>query len=107
MEKATNEMFSQVDKMKDSVDQEDIQQSMNYLQNCLHLQSTIMGCLGKALDYVLDPSMTLASNMLLNRRDYFLKLCHRDVTDKDIARLRNASFIKKELFNSKVLSEVE
>ena len=93
--------------MKESVDQEDIQQSMNFIQNCLHLQSTTMGCLGKALDDVLDTSMSLASNMLLNRRDNFLKLCHRDVTDKDIARLRNASLTKKELFNSKVLSEVE
>ena len=69
MEKATTEMGLEVDKMKDSVDQEDIQQSMNYLQNFLHLQSTIMGCLGKALDAVLDTSVTLASNMLLNKRD--------------------------------------
>ena len=45
--------------------------------------------------------------LLLNRRDNLLKLCHRDVTDKEIARLRNASLTKKELFNSKVLSEVE
>ena len=107
MEKATNEMFSEIDKMKDSVDQEDIQQSMNYIQNCLHLQTSTMGYLGKALDDVLDTSMSLASNLLLNRRDNFLKFCHRDVTDKDIARLRNASLTKKELFNSKVLSEVE
>ena len=107
IEKSTNEMFSEVSKMKESVDQEDIQQSMNFLQNCLHLQSTTMGCLGKALDDVLDTSLSLASNMLLNRRDNFLKLCHRDVTDKDIARLRNASLTKKALFNSKVLSEVE
>ena len=67
----------------------------------------LWGCLGKALDDVLDTSMSLASNLLLNRRDNFLKLCHRDVTDKDIARLRNASLTKKELFNSRVLSEVE
>ena len=107
MEKATNEMFAELDKMKDSSDQEDIQQSMNFLQNCLQLQSTTMGCLGKALDDVLDTSMTFASNLLLNRRDNFLKLCHRDVTDKDVARLRNASLTKKELFNSKVLAEVE
>ena len=107
IEKATNEMFTEVEKLKDSVVQEDIQQSMNFIQNCLHLQSTTMGCLGKALDDVLDTSMTLASNLLLNRRDNFLKLCHRDVTDKDIAKLRNASLTKKELFNSKVLSEVE
>ena len=107
MEKATNEMFSEIDKMKDSVDQEDIQQSMNYIQNCLHLQTSTMGYLGKALDDVLDTSVSLASNLLLTRRDNFLKLCHRDVTDKDIARLRNASLTKKELFNSKVLSEVE
>ena len=53
--------------MKDSVDQDDIQQKLNYLQNCLHLQSTIMGCLGKALDDVLDTSMALASNVLLNK----------------------------------------
>ena len=66
-----------------------------------------MGCLGKALDDVLDTSMTLASNLLLNRKDNFLKLCHKDVTDKDIAKLRNASLTKNEFFNSKVLSEVE
>ena len=107
IEKSTNEIFLEVAKMKESVDQEDIQQSMNFIQNCLHLQSTTMGCLGKALDDVLATSMSLASNMLLNRRDNFLKLCHRDVTDKDVARLRNGSLTKKELFNSKVLSEVE
>ena len=56
IEKSTNEMFSEVAKMKESVDQEDIQQSMNFIQNCLHLQSTTMGCLGKALDDVLDTS---------------------------------------------------
>ena len=80
IEKATNEMFTEVDKLKESVVQEDIQQSMNFIQNCLHLQSTTMGCLGKALDDVLDTSMTMASNLLLNRRDNFLKLCHKDVT---------------------------
>ena len=58
IEKATNEMFTEVEKLKDSVVQEDIQQSMNFIQNCLHLQSTTMGCLGKALDDVLDTSMT-------------------------------------------------
>ena len=51
--------------------------------------------------------MTLASNLLLNRRDNLLKLSHRDVPDKDSARLRNASLTKKELCSSKVLSEVE
>ena len=36
-EKATNEMFNEVDKLKESVVQEDIQQSMTFIQNCLHL----------------------------------------------------------------------
>ena len=81
--------------MKDDTDQENIQQSMNFLQNCLQLQSATMGCLGKALDDVLDTSMTLALNFLLNRRDNFLKLCHRDVTDKDIARLRKLLLQRK------------
>ena len=96
MEKATNETFAEIDKMKESVDQEDIQQSMNFIQNCLHLQCTTMECLGKAMDHVLYTSMTLALNLLLNRRDNFPKLCNRDVMDKDIARLKNASLIKKE-----------
>ena len=61
----------------------------------------------QSLDDVLDTSMTLASNLLLNRRDNFLKLCHRDVTDKDIARLRNSSLTNKELFNSKVPKNTE
>ena len=80
---------------------------MEFIQNCLHLQSSTMNSLGKALDDILDTSMTLTSNLLLNSRDHFLRLCYRDVTDKDIARLRNASLTKKELFNSKVLSEIE
>ena len=96
-----------VDKLKESVVQEDLQQNMNFIQNCLHLQSTNMGCLHKALDYVLDASITLASNLLLDRWDDFLKLTHRKVTDKDIAKLRNAFLTKKELVNSKVLSEVD
>ena len=64
------------------------------IQKSIHLQSTTMGCLGKAWDDVLDTSMTLASNLLLNRRDSFFK-CHSDVTDKDIAKLRNASLTKR------------
>ena len=39
-------MFSEVDKMKDSIEQEDIQQSMDYIQNCLLLQSVTMSYLG-------------------------------------------------------------
>ena len=80
MEKATNEMFAEIDKMKESVDQEDIQQRhvseeenqediqqshiqhMCFMQNCLHLQSTTMGCLGKALDDMLDTSWFFRSN---------------------------------------------
>ena len=65
IEKSTNEMFSEMAKMEESVDQEDIQQSMNFIQNCLHLQSTTMGCLGKALDDVLDTSMTISSNCVI------------------------------------------
>ena len=95
MEKATNEMFAELDKMKDATDQEDIQQSMKFLQNCLQLQSTTMGCLGKALDDVLDTSMTLASNLLLNRRDNFLKLCHKDVTDKDCCQIEECFSYKE------------
>ena len=98
IEKATNEMFTEVDKLKDSVVQEDIQESMSFIQNCLHLQSTTMGCLGKALDVVLDTSMTMASNLLLNRRDNFLKLCHKDVTDKDISKLRYDSLNREPVY---------
>ena len=42
-----------------------------FLQNCLHLQPTTMGCLGKASDDVLDTSMALASKFAVEQKGQF------------------------------------
>ena len=52
-------------------------------------------------------SMTMASNMLLSRRDNYLKSCSKDVTEDDISKLRNAPFTSNEVFPVDTLSEVQ
>ena len=42
--------------------------------------------------------MTMAANMLLSRRDNYLKNCSKDVTEDDISKLRNAPFTSNEVF---------
>ena len=78
---------------------------MDYVQECLQLQSTINQSLGKSVESLLASSMTMSSNLLLNRRDNYLKHCSKDVTEDDISRLRNASFTPNEVFSVETLSE--
>ena len=80
---------------------------MNYVQECLQLQSTINQSLGKSLESLLGSSMTMSSNLLLNRRDNYLKHCSKDDTENDISRLRNASFTPNEVFPVETLSDVQ
>ena len=51
--------------------------------------------------------MIMSSNLLLNRRDNYLKHCSKDVTEDDISRLRNASFTPNEVFPVETLSQVQ
>ena len=49
----------------------------------------------------------MSSNLLLNRRDNYPKHCSKDVTEDDIARLRNSSVTPNEVFPVETLSEVQ
>ena len=42
--------------------------------------------------------MTIAANMSLSRRDNYLKICSKDVTEDDISKLRNAPFTSNDAF---------
>ena len=63
--------------------------------------------LGRSLESLLGSSMTMSSNLLLNRRDNYLNHCSKDVTEDDISKLRNASFTPNEVFPVETLSEVQ
>ena len=105
--KATEEMEKQFNIIKSAESEVDFNNAMDYVQECLQLQSTINQSLGKSLESLLGSSMTLSSNLLLNRRDNYLKHCSKDVTEDDISRLRNASFTPNEVFPVETLSEVQ
>ena len=105
--KATEEMEKQFNIIKSAESEVDFNNAMDYVQECLQLQSTINQSLGKSLESLLGSSMTLSSNVLLNRRDNYLKHCSKDVTEDDISRLRNASFTPNEVFPVETLSEVQ
>ena len=80
---------------------------MDYVQECLQLQTTINQSLGKSLVSLLGSSMTMSSKLLLNRTDNYLKFCSKDVTEDDVTKLRNASFTPNEVFPVDTLSEVQ
>ena len=105
--KATEEMERQFNIIKSAESEVDFNNAMCYVQECLQLQSTINQSLGKSLESLLGSSMTMSSNLLLNRRDNYLKHCSKDVTEDDISRLRNASFTPNEVFPVETLSEVQ
>ena len=105
--KATEEMEKQFNIIKSAESEVDFNNAMDYVQECLQLQLTINQSLGKSLESLLGSSMTMSSNLLLNRRDNYLKHCSKDVTEDDISRLRNASFTPNEVFPVETLSEVQ
>ena len=105
--KATEEMEKQFNVIKSAESEVDFNYAMDYVQGCLQLQSTINESLGKSLESLLGSSMTMSSNLLLNRRYNYLKHCSKDVTEDDISRLRNASFTPNEVFPVETLSEVQ
>ena len=92
--------------IKSAENETDFNNALEYVQECLQLQSSVNQSLGKSLDSLLGSSMTMAANMLLSRRDNYLKSCSKDVTD-DISKLRNASFTSNEVFPVDTLSEVQ
>ena len=49
--------------------------------------------------------MTMPENILLSRRDSYLKSCSKDFTEDD-SKLRNAPFTSNEVFPVDILSEV-
>ena len=88
--KATEEMERQFAIIKSAENETDFNNALEYVQECLQLQAAVNQSLGKALDSLLGSSMTMAANMLLSRRDNYLKNCSKDVTEDDISKLRNA-----------------
>ena len=85
----------------------DFNNTLDYVQEFLPLQSSVNQSLGKALDSLLGSAMTMSANMLLNRRDNYLKSCTKDVTEDDISRLRNAPFTSNEVFPEDTISEIQ
>ena len=85
----------------------DFNNVLEYVQECLHLRALVNQSLEKALDSLLGSSMTMAANMLLSRRDNYLRSCSKDMTEDDIRKLRNAPFTSNEVFPSDTLSEVQ
>ena len=105
--KATKEMEKPFNIIKSAESEVDFNNAMEYVQECLQFQSTINQSLGKSLEPLLGSSMTMSSNLLLNRRDNYLKHCSKDVTEDDISRLRNVSFTPNDVFPVETLSEVQ
>ena len=105
--KATEEMEKSMQMVRSAPSENDFENALAYVQECLQMQASINQSLGKALDSLLGTSMTLSANMLLSRRDNYLKGCAKEVTEDDVGRLRNAAFTHNEVFPVDMLSEVQ
>ena len=93
--------------IKSAENEADFNNTLEYVQEFLQLQSSVNQSLGKPLDSLLGSSMTMAADMLLSRRDNYLKNCSKDVTEDNISKLRNAPFTSNEVFPVDTLSEVQ
>ena len=102
--KATEEMEKQFAIIKPAENESDFNNAIEFVLECLQLQASVNQSWGKALDSLLGSSMTMAANMLLSRRDNYLKNCLKDVTEDDISKLRNAPFTSNEVFPVDTLS---
>ena len=101
--KATEELERHFAIIKSAENETDFNNALEYVQECLQLQASV----NQSLDSLLGSSMTMSANMLLSRRDNYLKNCSTDVTEDDISRLRNAPFTSNEVFPVDMLSEVQ
>ena len=101
------EISIELDKLQTADSPQQVEQGLKYIKNCASVQGKLLSSLGKGLNEVLDSTMTHTSNLLLNRRDNFLKMCNSKVTDQDLKKLRNSSLTSTELFNPEKLSEVQ
>ena len=50
------------------------------------------------MPWIMCSAMTMSANILLIRRDNYLKQRSKDINEDDISRLRNASFTSNEVF---------
>ena len=63
--KAREEMEKQFAIIKSAENETDFNIGLEYVQECLQLQSSVNQSLGKALDSLLESAMTMSENMLL------------------------------------------
>ena len=93
---------SGVANMEDSITK-DIEELMSYIQ----LQYSTIASIERALETVVEASMTMSCNMQLARRDTILKYSAPHLHEHDRNRLRRSGFTSTDLFSPSVPNNVE
>ena len=88
--------------MEDSFSK-DIEELLSYIQ----LQYSTIASIERALETVVEASMTMSCNMQLARRDTILKFSAPHLHEHDRNRLRRSGFTSTDLFSPSVLNNVE
>ena len=88
--------------MEDSLSK-DIEELMSYIQ----LQYSTIASIERALETVVEASVTMSCNMQLARRDTILKYSAPHLHEHDRNRLRRSGFTSTDLFSPSVLNNVE
>ena len=107
IEELNNRIQELATEIRGSEDLDTVKESADLMIKYSQLQASVTSSLEIALDTVLKQNMTLACNMLLQRRDSLLKDCSSKLGPKDLASLRTDHFDQQEVFNSDILSQVE
>ena len=83
-EELSNRIHELASEIRNSADLDSVRESADLIMKFLHLQASVTSSLEIALDTVLKQNITLACNMLLARRDNFLKDCSSKLGPKDL-----------------------
>ena len=107
LEEINLRILDYVDKITEKSQDPAISSAIDTIVKHAQLQQSITSSMEKALDVVLNQDMTAACNLLLARRDSFLKDAMPGISSQDNRALRTASFSSRELFPTYLINDVE
>ena len=107
IEKVANKLETTMLGVKNSTRDQSVIKELESMLSGLHIQSSCISSIEKALENVTDNSIAAACNLQLARRDTVLKNLAPDLNEHDFNRLRRTGFKSHDLFCPTVLNEVE
>ena len=107
LEEINFRILDYAEEIKDKSGDPEISSAVDFIIKHCQLQQSITASIEKALDTVLNQTMTSACNLLLTRRDTLLRDVSSNISSQDISSLRTSSVTSREVFPAEMINQVE